>query len=302
MYYVIYPILYLFSLLPFFVLYGISNFFSFLLFHVIKYRKDIVLGNLKIAFPEKTTAERETIAKNFYSYFTDTFIETIKFVSISKKQLLKRSTGDFKLINELIDKGYNINLMAGHQFNWEYANLLYSLNLKIPFVGIYVNIGNKALGKIFFDLRSRYGTVLMDSLAFKNNRHQVFEKQYMLALAADQNPKFPENGYWLNFFGKPTPFSSGPERGAIKNDAAVVYIAFKKVKRGHYEFNTTLLCESSANTKVGELTNLYRNILEETIKQDPANYLWSHRRFKFDWKPEYKDIWIDNKAPIPQIN
>jgi Kdo2-lipid IVA lauroyltransferase/acyltransferase len=299
MYYIIYPILYLFSLLPFFILYGISNFFAFLLFHVVKYRKDVVLGNLKIAFPEKSDAERIQIAKKFYQYFTDTFIETLKFISISKKQLEKRSTGDFKLLNELLDKGYNINIMAGHQFNWEYANLLYSLNLKIPFVGIYVNIGNKALNKIFYDMRSRYGTILMDSLAFKNNRHQVFEKQYMLALAADQNPKFPENGYWINFFGRATPFSSGPERGAIKNDAAVVYVAFKKVKRGHYDFSISLLCESSAKTSKGELTNLYRDVLEKTIQQDPANYLWSHRRFKFEWKEEYNDLWLDDKAALP---
>jgi Kdo2-lipid IVA lauroyltransferase/acyltransferase len=302
MYYILYPILYLFSLLPFFVLYGISNFFSFLLFHVVKYRKDIILGNLKIAFPEKTEAERIKICKKFYQYFTDTFIETIKFVSISKATLEKRAKGDFALLNELIDKGYNINIMAGHQFNWEFANLLYSSNLKIPFVGIYVNISNKALAKIFQDFRSRYGTILMDSLAFKNNRHAVFEKQYMLALAADQNPKFPENGYWLNFFGRPTPFSSGPEKGAIKNNAAVVYVAFKKVKRGYYEFNTTLLCESGSNTSVGELTSKYRDILETTIRQDLANYLWSHRRFKFEWKDEYKDLWVDKNSPVPKIN
>jgi Kdo2-lipid IVA lauroyltransferase/acyltransferase len=293
MYYIIYPILYLLSLLPFFILHGISDFFAFLLFHVIKYRKDIVLNNLKIAFPEKTEAERIKICKKFYLYFTDALIESLKFISISKKQLIKRSTGSFDVINELIDKGYNINLMAGHQFNWEYANLLYSINLKIPFVGIYVNISNKALSKIFFDMRSRYGTVLMDSLAFKNNRHEVFEKQYMLALAADQNPKFPNNGYWLNFFGRPTPFSSGPERGAIKNNAAVVFIGFRKVKRGYYAFDTTLLCEEGGKTKVGELTNLYKDALEKTIRQDPANYLWSHRRFKFEWNEEYKDLWVD---------
>ena len=299
MYYIIFPLLYLFSLLPFFILYGISDFFAFLLFYVIKYRKAVVFNNLKIAFPEKTDEERIKITKKFYQYFTDTFIESVKFISISKKQLLQRSSGSFDLINDLIEKGYNINLMAGHQFNWEYANLLYSLNLKIPFVGVYVNISNKALSKIFFDVRCRYGTILMDSLAFKNNRHEVFKKQYMLALAADQNPKFPENAYWLNFFGRSTPFSTGPEKGAIKNDAAVVYVGFKKVKRGFYEFKVTLLCESGANTSVGELTNIYRDTLEKTIIEDPANYLWSHRRFKFDWNESYNDLWIDKKSPKP---
>jgi Kdo2-lipid IVA lauroyltransferase/acyltransferase len=297
MYYIIYPILYLFSLLPFFILYGISDFFAFILFHVVKYRKDIVFNNLTIAFPEKSEEERKKIAKKFYLYFTDNFIESLKFISISKKQLLKRSTGDFELLNRLIDKGYNINIMAGHQFNWEFANLLYSLNLQIPFVGIYVNISSKALSKIFFDIRCRYGTVLMDSLAFKTKMHEVFKKQFILALAADQNPKFAENGYWINFFGKPTPFISGPERGAIKNNTAVVYVGFKKVKRGYYKFDTTLLCEEGAKTKEGELTLLYRDVLEKTIKQDPANYLWSHRRFKFEWKDEYGPLWKDRIPP-----
>ena len=251
MYYIIYPLLYLLSLLPFFVLYGISNFFAFLLYHIIGYRKDVVLNNLSIAFPQKTEQERKQIAKKFYRYFTDTFIETLKFISISKKELLKRSTGSFDVINNLIDKGYNINLMAGHQFNWEYANLLYAINLKIPFVGVYMPIKNKIFGKIFYNFRIRYGTILISAHDFKNKMHDVFKKQYLLALAADQNPGAPTSAYWLNFFGHPTPFVTGPEKGAIKNNAAVVYVGFKKVKRGHYHFDVTLLAEQSSNLPAG---------------------------------------------------
>ncbi len=300
MYYVVYPLLYLVSLLPFFILYGISDFFAFLLYHVIKYRKDVVLGNLKIAFPEKTDEERKKIAKKFYQYFTDTMVESLKFISISKKQLLKRSTGTFDIINNLIDKGYSINLMAGHQFNWEYANLLYAINLKIPFVGIYMPVKNKIFDRIFFDMRSRYGTILISATDFKNKMHDVFKKQYMLALAADQNPGAALSGYWLNFFGRPTPFVTGPEKGAVKNNAAVVYVGFKKIKRGHYHFETTLLTEQSAATETGELTCMYRDVLEKTIKEDPANYLWSHRRFKFEWKEEYRNLWVDKNNAAPQ--
>ncbi len=295
MYYIIYPLLFAISLLPFFILYGISNFFAWLLFYVLKYRKNVVFNNLKIAFPEKTELERIEIAKKFYRYFTDTMFESLKFISISKKQLLKRSTGDFDLINDLINKGYNINIMAGHQFNWEYANLLYALHLKIPFVGIYMPIENKALNKIFFDFRCKYGTILISAKDFKHKIHEVFKGQYMLALAADQNPGGPEKGYWLNFFNRPTPFVSGPEKGAIKNNAAVVYIGFKKIKRGHYHFTTTLITEQSSNMPIGQLTCLYRNALEKTIKEDPANYLWSHRRFKYEWKEEFKNLWVDGR-------
>ncbi len=299
MYYIIYPILYLFSLLPFFILYSISDFFAFLLYHVVKYRKGVVFSNLKIAFPEKTAAERKKIAKKFYQYFTDAMIESLKFISISKKQLLKRSTGSFDVINDLIDKGYNINLMAGHQFNWEYANLLYAIHLKIPFVGVYMPIENKTFNKIFFDFRCRYGTLLISAHDFKHKMHDVFKNQYLLALAADQNPANPSYGYWINFFDRPTPFVTGPEKGAVKNNAALVFVGFKKIKRGYYHFDTTLLAEQSAGTKTGELTCRYRDVLEKTIKEDPANYLWSHRRFKFEWQDGYNNLWVDDKAVPP---
>ena len=300
MYYIVYGLLYLVSLLPFFVLYAISDFCAFLLYRVIKYRRAVVISNLAIAFPEKSEIERKAITKKFYQYFTDTMVESLKFISLSKKQLLKRSTGSFDMLNDLIAKGYNINLMAGHQFNWEFANLLYSMHLNLPFVGIYMPIKNKIFDKIFYDIRSRYGTILISAPDFKNKMHDVFKERFVLALAADQNPGSPLSGYWMNFFNRPIPFVTGPEKGAIKNNAAVAYVAFKKVKRGYYKFDTILLSEQSSNTSVGELTGLYRDVLEKTIKEDPANYLWSHRRFKFEWKDEYKNLWVDKENNMPQ--
>jgi KDO2-lipid IV(A) lauroyltransferase len=290
MYYIIYPLLYLLSLLPFFVLYGISNVIAAFLYHVLKYRRDVVMSNLQIAFPEKTEAERIKIAKQFYRYFTDTFIETLKFISISKKEFLKRTTGNFEMIHELEAKGYNINLLAGHQFNWEFVNHLYALNLNIPFVGIYMPVENKALNKIIFDTRKRYGTVLISATEFKTRMHQVFSGRFAMGLAADQNPPNPSWGYWVMFFNRPTPFLTGPEKGAIRHNLASVYVEFKKVKRGYYHFEASLLAEPATHTGTGELTLLYKNKVEETVRQDPANYLWTHRRFKYEYKEEYGEI------------
>jgi KDO2-lipid IV(A) lauroyltransferase len=280
----------LISLFPFFILYKISDFAAFLLTHVFKYRRAVVLNNLAIAFPEKTAKERWAIAKKFYQYFADTFIESIKFISISKRSLLKRSTGTFDMMNDLIGKGYNVNVMVGHQFNWEYANLLYALNLKVPFVGIYMPISNKVFNRIFFDIRKRYGTILVSAADFASKRQDFFKQQYMLGLAADQNPSNCSNAYWMKFFGRPTPFVPGPEKGAMLNNAAVLFVSFKKIKRGCYHFETTLLTENAALCQPGEVTYLYKVQLERTIKEDPANYLWSHRRFKYEWKPEYGEV------------
>lgn len=290
MYYVIYGFLWLVSLLPFRILYFFSDCIYGLVFYVFKYRRAVVMNNLSIAFPEKSEAERKKIAKQFYHNLIDTFIESLKFITLSKKQIQKRSTGEFELINKLIEEGKNVHIMAGHQFNWEYANLIYALNLKAPFVGVYMPIANKNLDRIFYKFREQFGTILISAQDFKNKMHQVFSKQYLLALAADQNPGDPASGYWTNFLGKSVPFVSGPWKGAVKNNTAVVMVGFEKRKRGYYHFSISLLADNSAALTTAELVVRYKNALEKIIRQDPPNYLWSHRRWKYDWKPEYGPV------------
>ncbi|MFN8242764.1 MAG: lipid A biosynthesis acyltransferase [Ferruginibacter sp.] len=284
MYYIVYPLLYLVSLLPFFILYGISDAVAFLLHTVFRYRRGVVAGNLAIAFPEKSLAEREAIARKFYQYFTDTFIETIKCISISRKQLEKRNSGNAAFFNQLLAEGRNIYVLGGHQFNWEYGSLFYALHLTIPVTAVYMPIASKALDKIFYDIRTRNGSIFVSATAFKEQMNEMASRQFILALAADQNPGAPQFAYWLKFFGRLTPFVTGPEKGAIRNNAAVVFVNFKKIKRGHYHFEPVLLTGEPQGHPEGTLTCLYRDALEKSIRNDPANYLWSHRRFKFEWK------------------
>lgn len=290
MYYVVYGILYVVSLLPLPVLYLLSDLAFVIVYYLFGYRKEVVLSNLAIAFPEKTGEERKKIARRFYRNFTDTFIESIKMISISKRELLRRSHCDTDHLNQLIDKGYNIHIMAGHQFNWEFANLVYAFQLRIPFVAIYMPIGNKTLNRIFLSFRKRYGTVLISTKEFTGKMHHIFSQQYILALAADQNPWDPKRAYWLNFFSRPAPFVTGPGKGAVRNNTAVVYVGFEKIKRGHYRFHAVPITDNGMNHTPEELTLLYKNALEETIRRDPSNYLWSHRRWRHEWKEGYGKI------------
>lgn len=290
MYYIVYGLLYTLSLLPLRVLYLFSDLAYFIIYHLMKYRKHVVMNNLAIAFPEKSEEERLKIAKDFYLNFTDTFIESIKMISISKRELFKRSQCDIDLINNLIDKGENIHILVGHQFNWEFANLVYAQHLKAPFVAIYMPIANKIFDRIFYKVRERYGTILISAWEFKNKMHGVFSKQYILALAADQNPGVPANAFWLNFFSKPAPFVTGPAKGAVKNNTAVVFVGFEKVKRGYYRFKAISITEDGSLHTPEELTLLYKNVLEDTIRKNPSNYLWSHRRWRHEWKEGYSEI------------
>lgn len=295
MYHLVYALLYAFSLLPFFVIYGFSNFVAFLMFNVIGYRRRIVLGNLRIAFPEKTEQEIYKIAKQFYKNLIDTFLETIKLLSLSDRQIKKRAVMDMTACNVLAAKGKNIQFHSGHQMNWEYGNYAVSDNLSIPWIGVYMRINNKVLDKIFYDLRSKRGTILVAAQEFKERANSVFCNQYSIGLAADQNPGVPQCASWMFFFSRPAPFAAGPEKGARKNNTAVVFVKFIKVKRGFYRFEPEIITEDGALMKEGELTLLYRDFLEDTIRRDPDNYLWSHRRWKWDWKPCYESNWIDTR-------
>lgn len=253
-----------------------------------------MMNNLQIAFPEKTERERIIIAKRFYHNLVDYFFETIKLLTISDKAFYKRCSGDFDEINRIAAIGTNIQLHSGHQFNWELANRIYSQKLSIPFVLVYMPITNKAIDKIFKKIRLKHGTVLIDATNYRKDMLSAAKKQHALALVADQSPGITERAYWLNFFSKPTPFLFTPEKSAQRSNIPVGFANFKKLKRGYYKFETTFVTLHAADTQKGELTKQYRDFLEEQIRQQPDNYLWTHRRWKKEYKPEHEKMWIDD--------
>ncbi len=301
MYFIIYGFLYLLSLLPFPVIYFISDVIYFFLFYVFGYRRAIVLANLKIAFPEKSEKELKKISKQFYHNLTDTFMEIIKLISMSDKTYDKRCTGDFSMIAALIKKGKNIQIHAGHQFNWEYGSLFMSKSVtSIPSYAVYIPISNSAMERLFLKLRQKYGTKFIKATEFKIKREEIFKERFAIFLGADQNPGNPATAYWQNYFSKPAPFITGPEVGGIKNDTAIIFVRSKIIKRGYYGLECTLCVENAAATSFGEITRAYRDFLERIIRQEPHNYLWTHRRWKWDYKTEYKNNWIDEKINAPE--
>ena len=299
MYYLIYGPLYLLSLLPFFILYGISDFAFFIIYHVAGYRKKVVMGNLDIAFPEKSTEEKNKIAKQFYKNLVDTFIETIKLLSISEKQFDRRITIDMSACNE-VARHKNIQVLSGHQMNWEIAHLAIGKNMDVLWVGVYMHINNKHVDRLFLHIRRKFKAFMVSTRDFTKEIRSIYEKRYALALMADQNPGIPKNAYWLNFFNRPAPFMAGMEKGAIRNNTAIAFVNFVKLKRGYYRFEPVIITENAAEYKDGELTLLYRDFLESAIRRQPSNYLWSHRRWKWEYKKEYSRRWID-RIPPPQL-
>lgn len=293
MYYIVYGFLRLLSFLPMAVLYLLSDFAYFIIYYVVGYRKEVVMNNLLIAFPEKTETERKKIMKEFYHNFCDTFIEMIKMFAWSTEEIKKRFTCNIEVMNDFVGHEQNVLIVSGHYFNWEMANLGLGAVSKLPFVVVYMPIRNKAMEKIMYDLRRKTGVILVPATDFQNKVKEHTKNQHALILVGDQSPGNPTKGYWTNFFNKPAPFPRGPEMGARRNSNVVIYINFYKVKRGYYNAELELLTANASGYKEGQITRLIVDKIENSIRQRPANYLWSHRRWKHEWKEEYRKMWID---------
>lgn len=295
MYYIVYGFLYLISLLPFFILYRISDIGFVILYHVLGYRTGVVMDNLRFAFPEKTEKERKQIARKFYLNFCDNWIETIKLLSISKKRLNKRVTGDFTVFHQLNEKGKSVQANLGHFFNWEFLTVHCGINQPYTFLTVYLPQKSKVMNRLIIHLRSRWGNPQLPSNEMARSIIPWRNKQFLLGLGADQSPPFIDSAYWLSFMNRPAPFAKGPEKNAKALNLAVVMMNTTKIKRGYYHFEYYLLSDDPKSIPNGELIRRYVKHLEENIRRQPEIYLWSHRRWKHAWKDEYEKLWVDDE-------
>ena len=282
LFYCLLPFLYLISLLPFPVFYLFSDFIYFLLYRVVGYRKKVVFDNLKNSFPEKSHYELKKIEKDFYRYLCDLFLETIKTLTISRSEAVKRCKFNAKttlLFNELANKNQSCIIVMGHYGNWEWAGNSFSLQCKQQLYVIYHPLSNKYFNKLMYDLRTRFGTKLY---AMKDTMRDMIRNKNEInatAFIADQTPS-PDSAYWTTFMNQDTPVFWGTEKIAQKLNYPIVYITIKKIKRGYYEVDSELLINEPKNTSLGEISELHTRKLESDIITQPSIWLWSHRRWK----------------------
>ncbi len=287
MYYVVYGLLYLLSLLPLRALYLISDFVYLIVYHLAGYRKEVVLQNLAIAFPHKTEQERKKIAGRFYRNFTDNFIETLKLLSADTHFITKRFQFDNAAFQYLHQNGKKCQIHLGHNFNWEIGCLAVAQGIPQPCLGVYAPLQNKVMDRLLRKLRTRTGAVLLPANDMRKAILPWRNTAYALGLIADQNPGNLSKAFWIPFFGVPTPFVMGPENGARMSDIPVVFCHIVKVKRGYYRGFFELAEEHPSLLSKGALTYRYIRFLEEVITKNPDMWLWSHRRWKHKWTPEF---------------
>jgi len=281
---IVYGIIYSISLLPFWVLYRISDLVC-LLIRAIGYRKRIIEKNLKNSFPEKSDAEIGKIRNEFYGFFCDYIFETLKLASISKKEMLIRM--NYKGLDNIlqsVDEGRMVALYLGHYCNWEWITSAGSLAPENSYpCQIYHILESKVMDKLMLKLRSRMGN---NNIPRSESLRKIINaknegKVPIIGFISDQAPIINSMPYWVDFLNQNTPFIDGTERLVRKFNMLPIYLDMSRVKRGYYDVDIQILTnENLSNLKDGEITELYAKALEKTINRQPQFWLWSHNRWK----------------------
>lgn len=278
----VYPILWLISILPFPLLYLFSDFVYILLYNVFGYRKAIVRANLAKAFPNLSDKERLVIEKKSYHHLCDIFLEMIKTMTISRKEIEKRYV--FKNLQTYLDlekKGKSIALMCAHYASYEWA---VSMNYHINFqgFGIYKQISNKYFDRLVKRIRSKFKAHLITTRQTRSTIEENKSKGILgvYGFASDQTPSGKNALYWNSFLGIETPIHYGAESLAKRYDMNVIFLRGKKVKRGYYEATFEVLSEDVKLIPNYQLSEIFMRKVEEQIIEAPEFYLWTHKRWK----------------------
>lgn len=288
-YILVYPVIWLISMLPFRILYGISDVIYLLVYYVIGYRKKVALSNLKLAFPEKSEEEIIRISKKFYRHFVDVFIEMIKSFTVSKEEVYKRyKYTNLEFFDELFKDGKSVILTGPHYANWEW---IMSLDAFVKYRGYaaFTKVANPYFNEKILKSRARFGThlILTSKIIAEIKQNHKQNIQAMYGLLSDQSPQLSKTFYWREFLGVKVPIHTGAEMLAKRFDMNMVYIETKKIKRGYYETSFSLITNEAPKFPDYELTDIFIEKVEKQVRTQPEYYFWTHKRFK------HKD-----KAPV----
>ena len=274
--------------LPFGILYGISDFIFVLLFYVVRYRKKVALKNITASFPEKDEKECKKILRRFFRNFADYFVETVKLGHISDMEMKKRM--EFVGIEEIdkaFDQGRSIAIYFSHCGNWDWAPsiTLWSKHRpsdKLVFAQVYRPLKNQWFDQYFLKLRSRFGSVSFDKkMVFRDLlRLKRDGIQSITGFMSDQKPSHGDVGHIMMFLNHPTAIITGTEVLARRLDLAVFYWDVEKPKRGHYRLTVREISLHPNEMPMYSITDMYGRMLEQTIRRNPAIWLWTHKRWK----------------------
>ncbi|MCA6422514.1 MAG: lysophospholipid acyltransferase family protein [Flavobacterium sp.] len=278
----VYPLIWFVSILPFRILYVFSDIVYVLVYHIIGYRKKVVRNNIAMALPNISEKERLNIEKKFYHHLCDMFLEMMKTMTISEKEMNKRFVfTNLELYTALEKKQKSIAVMIAHYATYEWV---ISMNRKIEFEGfaIYKKVNNKYFDKLVRNIRSKFKATLITTSqtipVIKENESLGHRGVY--GFASDQSPQESKAFHWQKFMGIETPVYTGAEMLVKRFDMNVIFLRVKKVKRGYYEATFELMFDNPKAIPDYQISDEFLRRVEKQIYEAPEFYLWTHKRWK----------------------
>ncbi|MCS6967638.1 MAG: lysophospholipid acyltransferase family protein [Cytophagales bacterium] len=273
------------SRLPWKIIYTLSDLLFFIAYYLLQYRKDVVKNNLMLAFPEKSQQERNIIAKQFYRNLCDVILEIIKTLTISVEELNERiRVANPELLEEYLQSNQSVIVMTGHLGNWEWIpQVLKPMFPQYSFCPVYKQLSDAFSNNLMLQIRSRFGIepILKEHTLREVAKRRKAGQVFCLGLVADQSPAKHELEFKTNFFNIPTYFYTGGEKLARQTGFPVLYAVVQRLKRGCYVLEFEKLQPSLQSSN--QIIKTYVDLLEKSIKKQPADWLWSHKRWKFSY-------------------
>lgn len=285
-FYAIYVPLKALALLPFGVLYRISDLIYLVVKHVLHYRRAVILGNLRRSFPEKSEKEIADIADKYYRHLADLIVETVKLLHVSDKVMRKHvEVRNAEIVDDLTADGRPMVMFLGHYGNWEWAQEV-SHYYKRPQVTceLYRPVRDTAMDDIMKRIRSRYHTTLIPQ---KKAVRQIIGMTnegvlYIAGFIADQRPySMKGKHHWTTFLNQDSAYVTGGEEIGRHVNAHFAYLDIEKPRRGHYVMTFKEMNVPDDDKDENPYSRLYLKMMEDTIRREPQYWLWSHNRWKY---------------------
>ncbi len=251
----------------------------FLTYSFARYRYHVVLQNLSRSFPEKPYSEIHALAKDFYWHFSSLVVEIIKSLSISRRKLAERiHIVDAGLLEYYQREAKPMVAMLGHYGNWESLSILPS-KLPIPVNALYKPLSNKSVGRFVTRIRSRFGMQLIPAEKAVRQLMKAKDHASLNLFIADQFPG-RNRGHHMELLNQQTALFNGAEKLAKAIDAVVFYVELEKNADNGWNVHFSLITDRPKETAEGQITESFGERLQQTIRKQPAYWLWSHRRWK----------------------
>jgi KDO2-lipid IV(A) lauroyltransferase len=252
-----------------------------IIYYLFGYRKQVVLDNLQLAFPDRSIRSLKKLRKQFYKHLIDVFMETIQPLAWNKQQMQDH----YKLLNvELVERAAekgSVLLLGGHYANWDWVCSIASWISKPAYV-VYQPISSGHFDKLVHLIRSRFGSIMVPNgkvaKTVLSNQRKGLTAIY--TMVSDQSPMLTMAKLWLPFMGVEVPVHTGAASLAVKSKMSVFYIKTHRVSKNHYEVEFEELIDDASKTDEVTLTKAYFNSLEKQIKEEPTYYFWTHKRWK----------------------